>query len=187
MKAKSIFDLPKPDNLAESDGIVIARAGELFRVSLAKLREHIAFSTGAKIMGVPIPTPEAAGKIPTVKPDGTGYEFGTPSTATLIHNNKTPSKMYPGTIALDLSQYKLFNIILADGSNIVVEKGTTATLSGPMTIGTSGVSKENRKVTVGDTGFQFETGTRCTYSTGGKYEYLNGPEYAVPVAIYGIK
>lgn len=189
MKAKSIHNLPTADRIAEENSVLIARNGGFFRMLMKNFRNYIAYSTGAAVLGLPIPTEANAGMSPVVDETG-GYTLKHVDSVDLLWENPAPNTGFPAqTIACNTSGCKMLVVVLKHSDVNTPETvpfandGTEACLyvSHFKTSATI-VIQEYRLVTSADTGITFGDG-RCTTANSG---LSISDSYAVPLAIYGI-
>ena len=97
MNCKNVCDLPASGDITDNDGILITQNGEAKRMTMPLFRKYVGYATGADVLGVPVPTSADAGRVPVVKPDGTGYQLADGAIALYTHTKTGTVHKFVGT------------------------------------------------------------------------------------------
>ena len=97
MNCKNVCDLPASADITDNDGILITQNGAAKRMTMPLFRKYVGYATGADVLGVPVPTSADAGRVPVVKPDGTGYQLADGAIALYTHTKTGTVHKFAGT------------------------------------------------------------------------------------------
>ena len=97
MNCKNVCDLPASGDITDNDGILITQNGEAKRMTMPLFRKYVGYATGADVLGVPVPTSADAGRVPVVKPDGTGYQLADGAISLYTHTKTGTVHKFVGT------------------------------------------------------------------------------------------
>ena len=97
MNCKNVCDLPASADITDNDGILITQNGAAKRMNMPLFRKYVGYATGADVLGVPVPTSADAGRVPVIKPDGTGYQLADGAIALYTHTKTGTVHKFAGT------------------------------------------------------------------------------------------